>query len=137
MPDFNRTAHDPEKHVLDLIGDGNRFSEKIMRERNMNCQLFQRPAGHGCQFAHKALGYLAGHWQSAIPLEFFDRALRRRIVYAGRLDLPVTEIGQRALDREHLLGWRNQFGDGIVTRRLGQCGSPTLRLGVEGDDRVQ
>jgi hypothetical protein len=24
-------AHDPEKHVLDLIGDGNRFSDKIMR----------------------------------------------------------------------------------------------------------
>jgi len=26
-----RLAHDPEKLVLDLIGDGNRFSEKIMR----------------------------------------------------------------------------------------------------------
>jgi AhpD family alkylhydroperoxidase len=26
-------AHDPEKLVLDLIGDGNRFSEKIMRKR--------------------------------------------------------------------------------------------------------
>jgi len=24
-------AHDPEKHVLDVIGDGNRFSGKIMR----------------------------------------------------------------------------------------------------------
>jgi hypothetical protein len=26
-------AHDPEKHVLDLIGDGNRFSGKIMRKK--------------------------------------------------------------------------------------------------------
>jgi len=26
-------AHDPEKHVLDMIGDGHRFSEKIMRKR--------------------------------------------------------------------------------------------------------
>ncbi len=25
-------AHDPEKHVLDLIGDGNRFSDKIMHK---------------------------------------------------------------------------------------------------------
>jgi hypothetical protein len=24
------SAHDPEKLVLDLIGDGNRFSDKIM-----------------------------------------------------------------------------------------------------------
>jgi hypothetical protein len=24
------TTHDPEKHVLDLIGDGTRFSDKIM-----------------------------------------------------------------------------------------------------------
>jgi len=24
-------AHDPEKHVLDLIGEGYRFSDKIMR----------------------------------------------------------------------------------------------------------
>ena len=28
----NRFAHDSEKHVLDLIGDGHRFSGKIMRE---------------------------------------------------------------------------------------------------------
>ena len=27
--------HDPEKLVLDLIGDGNRFSEKIMHEQNV------------------------------------------------------------------------------------------------------
>jgi hypothetical protein len=26
-------THDPEKHVLDLIGDGSRFSEKIMRKK--------------------------------------------------------------------------------------------------------
>jgi hypothetical protein len=26
-------AHDPEKHVLDLIGDGYRFSDKIMRRQ--------------------------------------------------------------------------------------------------------
>jgi hypothetical protein len=26
-------AHDPEKHVLDLIGDGHRFSDKIMRKQ--------------------------------------------------------------------------------------------------------
>jgi hypothetical protein len=26
-------AHDPEKLVLDLIGDGNRFSDKIMRNQ--------------------------------------------------------------------------------------------------------
>jgi hypothetical protein len=25
-----RLEHDPEKHFLDLIGDGNRFSQKIM-----------------------------------------------------------------------------------------------------------
>ena len=25
-------AHDPEKQILDPIGDGNRFSEKIMRQ---------------------------------------------------------------------------------------------------------
>ena len=30
-PQGGRLAHDPEKLVLDLIGDGNRFSEKIMR----------------------------------------------------------------------------------------------------------
>jgi len=29
----NGKAHDPEKHVLDLIGDGNRFSDKIMRKK--------------------------------------------------------------------------------------------------------
>jgi hypothetical protein len=29
-----RLAHDPEKHVLDPIGDGN-WSEKIMREQNV------------------------------------------------------------------------------------------------------
>jgi hypothetical protein len=28
---YKAKAHDPEKHVLDLIGDGNRFSDKIMR----------------------------------------------------------------------------------------------------------
>jgi len=28
-------AHDPEKHVLDLIGNGNRFSEKIIRKKNV------------------------------------------------------------------------------------------------------
>jgi hypothetical protein len=27
-----RLAHDPEKHVPDLIRDGYRFSEKIMRQ---------------------------------------------------------------------------------------------------------
>jgi hypothetical protein len=26
-------THDPEKHVLGVIGDGNRFSEKIMRKK--------------------------------------------------------------------------------------------------------
>jgi hypothetical protein len=26
------SAHDPEKLVLDLIGDGNRFSDQIMRK---------------------------------------------------------------------------------------------------------
>jgi hypothetical protein len=26
-------AREPEKHVLDLIGDGHRFSEKITRQR--------------------------------------------------------------------------------------------------------
>jgi hypothetical protein len=30
-----RIAHDPEKHVLDVIGDGNRFSAKIMRKQNV------------------------------------------------------------------------------------------------------
>jgi len=25
-------SHDPEKHVLDEIGDGSRFSDKIMRK---------------------------------------------------------------------------------------------------------
>jgi|BarGraNGADG00212_1021973.scaffolds.fasta_scaffold01685_5 hypothetical protein len=29
-------AHDPEKLVLDLIGDGNRFSDKIMRKKNVS-----------------------------------------------------------------------------------------------------
>jgi hypothetical protein len=28
------SARDPEKHVLDLIGDGNRFSDKITRQEN-------------------------------------------------------------------------------------------------------
>jgi hypothetical protein len=28
-------AHDREQLVLDLIGDGNRFSEKIMRKHNV------------------------------------------------------------------------------------------------------
>jgi hypothetical protein len=28
-------AHDPEKHALDAIGDGHRFSEKIMRKQNV------------------------------------------------------------------------------------------------------
>jgi hypothetical protein len=28
-------AHDPEKLVLDVIGDGKRFSDKIMRQRSM------------------------------------------------------------------------------------------------------
>jgi hypothetical protein len=31
--------HDPEKHVLDLIGDGNRFSEKIMLKQNVRAGL--------------------------------------------------------------------------------------------------
>ena len=26
--------HDPEKHVLDPIGDGNRFSDKIMLKKS-------------------------------------------------------------------------------------------------------
>jgi hypothetical protein len=26
----NRLKHDPEKHALDVIGDGRRFSDKIM-----------------------------------------------------------------------------------------------------------
>ena len=30
-PQGRQLAHDPEELVLDLIGDGNRFSEKIMR----------------------------------------------------------------------------------------------------------
>ncbi len=34
-PGYDRLAHDPEKHVPDLIGDGNRFSEKIMRRKNV------------------------------------------------------------------------------------------------------
>jgi len=29
------TAHDPEKHVLDLIGDGNWYSDKITRKQNV------------------------------------------------------------------------------------------------------
>jgi hypothetical protein len=29
------SAHDPEKPVLDMIGDGNRFSDKIMRNKNV------------------------------------------------------------------------------------------------------
>jgi len=28
------SAHDPEKLVLDLIGDGNRFSDQIMRKED-------------------------------------------------------------------------------------------------------
>jgi hypothetical protein len=35
--------HDPEKHVLDPIGDGNRFSEKIMREQNVRQALRFQP----------------------------------------------------------------------------------------------
>jgi hypothetical protein len=31
-PKVEFRAHDPEKHVLDMIGDGNRFSVKIMRD---------------------------------------------------------------------------------------------------------
>jgi hypothetical protein len=31
--------HDPEKLVLDLIGDGNRFSEKIMLKQEARAQL--------------------------------------------------------------------------------------------------
>jgi hypothetical protein len=27
-------AHGPEKHVLDMIGDGDRFSDKIMRKQS-------------------------------------------------------------------------------------------------------
>jgi hypothetical protein len=30
------SARDPEKLVLDLIGDGNRFSDKITRQQNDN-----------------------------------------------------------------------------------------------------
>jgi hypothetical protein len=33
QPSAEHKAHDPEKLVLDLIGDGHRFSEQIMRER--------------------------------------------------------------------------------------------------------
>jgi len=35
-------AHDPEKPVLDLIGDGYRFSDKIMRHE----QEFAEPSPH-------------------------------------------------------------------------------------------
>jgi hypothetical protein len=33
--DHAQRGHDPEKHVPDLIRDGNRFSEKIMRKESM------------------------------------------------------------------------------------------------------
>jgi hypothetical protein len=33
--------HDPEKHVLDVIGDGHRFSEKIMLHKKAAAQLIQ------------------------------------------------------------------------------------------------
>ena len=36
-------AHDPEKHVLDLIGDGDRFSEKIMRKQNIRLRKKKWP----------------------------------------------------------------------------------------------
>ena len=74
----------------------------------------------------RPIGNLAGHRQAAVALEFLDRGFGLRIVNAGRLELPVTEIGKRALDREHLLGRRDQFGDRIVARRR-RRGAAALR----------
>jgi len=56
-----RQAHDPKKHVLDLIGDGHRFpafakpasagearSEKIMRQKDLHAgAVVSLPAGSG------------------------------------------------------------------------------------------
>ena len=67
----------------------------------------------------------AGHRQLAIAFEFLNRRLGRCIVDAGRLELPVTEIGQCALYRDDLFRWRDQFGDWIVVGRRG--GSYRLR----------
>ena len=51
--------------------------------------------------------------QPAVALEFLDRRARSGSK-AGRLDLAVAEIGKRALDGQHALGRRDQFGDRIV-----------------------
>jgi hypothetical protein len=40
-----RQAHDPEKLVLDVIGDGNRFSEKIMRQADVAVWRERRHGG--------------------------------------------------------------------------------------------
>jgi DNA-binding Lrp family transcriptional regulator len=38
-----RPVHDPEKHVLDVIGDGHRFSDKIVRQRTKGLRTAMTP----------------------------------------------------------------------------------------------
>ena len=61
--------------------------------------LVDRMSGHRGKFAHQAVGHLARHRQLARVLELRDRSLGIGADGAGRLQLAVARLGQRALHR--------------------------------------
>src|SRR4051812_13151552 len=69
--------------------------------------LLQRTAGHDRELARQSIGHLAADRQLALALELLDGGLRLGTENAGRLDLAVAVIGQRALYGEHALGRRD------------------------------
>src|ERR1019366_4032805 len=97
----------------------------------------QRTAAHSGKFTNKSIRYLAGHRQLVTALGFFNRRPRFRIGYAAGLDLAVTEIAQRALDRKHALGWSDQFGDWVVAPGLDRCRTIVRHLGIGRDNGAQ
>src|SRR5262249_59138547 len=95
-----------------------------MRARSLNRvrrrgwpKSIELAAGHVGHLAHDPVGGLAGRRQLALALEFLDRGFGLGVDDPARLDLPVTEIGKRSLERHHPLRGRLPLGGGVVADR--------------------
>src|ERR1700738_195430 len=80
------------------------------RRELLNRQLVDRPADHRRQFAHQAIGHLPGHRDLALALKFLDRGLGLGAHRAGRLQLAVAILRERALHCSHAARARRWIG---------------------------
>src|SRR5207248_7179635 len=98
MADFSRMVQPQSSARYAAIG----------RLAQLRASLLERPPGHRRHLVQHALRGLTADGKLALALELLDRGLRLRVDDPGRLDLAVTEIGQRALERDHALGRRRR-----------------------------